>query len=269
MGLARFILFTVKRNLPKGGQGKMVKVIFGEHSHQANLAGRSVAEVRDMYRFGFGMPDRANASLNGKRLRRELEPETKVGDHDKLVFEAKSRKGLVLLGSFLLTLIVTGSLFAYTYTTRSATITVNAATADFASISTNATPATIDLKGKVRGAIGDATMFDITGDGNYTGDVEVLVSLANADELSSDYSFWMMRLQLVDASNATADLEGITKIITLDNPTTSFAVDSANISGVTVYVRTPGGSYRTYPFVLGSSGNDPLIFCEVIQADAQ
>lgn len=244
----------------------MVKIIYRDQNQEAELVGRSVAEVRNLYKYEFGIPGRAKAILNGKQLEKELEPEVKLSDEDQLCFEAQSRKGLVLLGAFLLALAVTGTMFVFTYTTRSQTITVTAATADFASITTNSTPTAVNLLGSVRGAIGAATMFDITGDSNYNGDVEVIVSLINVDEMVEDYSFWSLRLEYVDSSNTSADLEAITKVITLDSPSTSFAVDSTNISGGTWYVRTPGGSYRALPYSLGSSGNDPVIFCEVIQA---
>jgi len=184
------------------------------------------------------------------------------------MFGIKGTKILVLLGSILLALAVTGGLFAFTYTTRSQTITVTAASADFGTVTTNSSPTAYTLVGRARGAVGAATLFNVSTDANYTGDVEVQVSLANPDELTEDYSFWMIRLELTDSSTTTkVDEENITQVLSLDSPFVSFAVDSSNLSS-SVYVHCVGGAYRAWPFALGSQGNDPLIFCEVVQADA-
>ena len=51
----------------------MVKVIYREHGQQADLAGKSVAEVRELYKSEFSIPNRAKASLNGKQLKGKLE----------------------------------------------------------------------------------------------------------------------------------------------------------------------------------------------------
>jgi len=179
------------------------------------------------------------------------------------------RKGLMLLSAFLLTLAMTSGLFAYTYLVDTTTIATTVATADFADVSEN-TVATesYNLLGAVNGKIGSDVLFDVTGDSNYTGDVEILVSLANADDMVDEYRFWMTRIELTDAATTTmVDLEGITKVISLQKPSTSFIVDSANITGKTVYVYLAGGSYKTFPFIqLGGNHDDPLFFCEVIQA---
>lgn len=248
----------------------MVEISYSEHYELAELAGKSIAEVREQYTSEFEIPDRAQAILNDKPLKKKLEAEIKLEDSDMLSFEEKSRRGLVVLGAFLLTLLVTGGLFAYTYTVDTITITTVVATADFASVTANATTTALDyqLLGSVNGKLGSQDLFAVTGDSDYSGDVEVLVSLANADELVQEYRFWMMRVELTDAGGSTkVDKEGITKVISLDKPSTSFVVDSANITGQTVYVYCQGGSYKTFPFVqLGTSHSDPLIFCEVVQA---
>ena len=174
---------------------------------------------------------------------------------------------MVLLGTVLLSLAVTGGLFAYTYTSASTVITVTAATTDFGSVSVNASPTQSKLLGAVRGQISTAYMFDVSTDSNYTGDVEVQVTLANPDEMSEDYSFWVMRVALTNSSATQVDIENISKVLSLDNPFVTFAVDSANITS-TVFVYSEGGSYRAFPFALGSGGAQPLIFAQVVQADA-
>ncbi len=178
------------------------------------------------------------------------------------------KKLMVLMGAMLLSLAVTGGLFAFTYTTDSATISVSAATSDFADVSYNASPTQSALLGRIRGQISDAFMFEVSKASDYTGDLEVQVTLANPDEMSEQYSFWVMRLALTDSGTTKKDNETITKVLSLDNPFVTFAADSDNLS-TSVYVYCEGGSFRALPFALGSGDAEPLIFCQVVQASTQ
>lgn len=241
----------------------MIEIIYGENIKQADLAGKSVAEVREMYQVEFSIPDRAKASLNGKLLKKELEPEAKLNDGDQLLFEEKSRRAAVLLGSLLLALVITGGLFAYAYTVASITITAGAVTSDFAAVSANATGvASYSFWGKQRGAIESGMLFDITRESTYTGDLEVSVYLSNVDELQKDYAFWMLRVELTDINGNKVDQEGATQVLSLDSPFASFICDNWT---ATRYVECEGGSFRAFPAVHGLTGYNPLIFCEVLQ----
>ena len=183
----------------------------------------------------------------------------------------KSTRAVVLLGSLLLTLAITGGLFAYAYTTDTASITVTAASVDFADVSVNGTDLSYNIQGRVKGAIGAGGLFDITKDTNYTGDLEVIVSLANADKLVENYSFWMMRVEFTDSGATKVDMEQITQVISLNNPEVTFTVDSANLTG-TKYVYTPGGSFRAFSGVKPLNDDqayDPMLFCTVVQASPQ
>ena len=247
----------------------MAGIKYGEFVENEDLRGLSIAEVRKQFEEESGLPENTAATLNGGKISRKKEAETVIGDEDELVFIETSRKGLLLLSAFILSLALTASLFVATFTVRSTTITVAAATNDFAAVTTNSTPTAVSLVGSHTGTMDAATLFDITGDAAYTGDLSVTVSLVNADELVQDYRFWLMRLQYVNASNVTSDMDGFTRLISLENPTTSFTIDSANVSGSTFYLRTPGTIYRTLPFALGSIGADPQIFIEVLQTGSQ
>ncbi len=240
----------------------MIHITYGEHSRQVELAGMTVTEVREMFKSEFDLSDRAQANLNGQWLKKKLEAETGLCDEDELYFEERSRRGLVMLGAFLLALAVTGGLFAYTSLTDTVTIGVTGGTADFADVAGNNTPS-IDYSvlGRHRGTISANTLFNIDTVAGSP-DIEVQVYLSNPDELSADYSFWMMRLALQDATGASMDTEGITKVLSLDNPTVTFTSDNA--TPYTSYVENLGGSYRAFPF--GWVGaNDPLVFCKVVQ----
>ena len=245
----------------------MIEIIYGENSQQADLAGKSVAEVRELYASEFSISDRAKASLNGEPLKKKLEPETKLADGDQLYFEEKSRRGLVVLGALLLTLFITGGLFAYAAITTSTEIGVTAVSADFAEVSENNTlsPASYTILGRVRGKIGSGNLFDVTRTSGYTGDIEVNLYLANIDELTQDYSFWMLRLELTDINGSPVDKDHGPQVLSLNNASVSFACD--NWTETTRYIECEGGSYRALPSDIWSGqAYDPLIFCQVNQA---
>ena len=50
----------------------MVNVSYGEHNRQIELAGRTVADVREMFKSEFDLSDRAQANLNGQSLKKKL-----------------------------------------------------------------------------------------------------------------------------------------------------------------------------------------------------
>ena len=175
----------------------------------------------------------------------------------------KNKGQLVLLGTFLLTLAITGGLFAYAYTTDTVTISATARAGDFADVSDNGASLTYDFHGRVRGAIPEGNLFDITRGEYYTGDLEVNVYVSNVDELQQDYGFWMLRVGLTDTANAAVDQEAITQVLSLDNPFVTFICDDWT---ETRYVHLFGGTYRAFPDVHGLTGHNPLIFAQVNQA---
>ncbi len=183
----------------------------------------------------------------------------------------KNKSSAVLLGALMLTLVITGSVFAYAYTTDTASITVTAVSADFADVSANGTTLDYDIQGRVKGAIGEGGLFNITKDTLYNGDLEVIVSLANADKLVENYSFWMMRVEFTDSGLTKVDAENMTQVISLNNPEVTFYVESGDLSE-TRYVYTPGGSFRAFPAAGGLENGDdydPMLFCTVVQATPQ
>ena len=245
----------------------MVEIRYGEYSEQADLGGKSVAEARGQYKSEFDIPDKARAKLNEKEVKPKLEPETKLNDGDQLCFEEKSRRGMMLLGAFLLTLAVTGGLFTYAYLTTTATIGVTAVSADFAAVTANTSPIQDTVFGTYRGKIGSATLFNVTPAATYPGDLEVNVYLANIDELTKFYSSWMVRLELQNAAGTRVDTDNTTRVLSLHNPTVSFAYKRTTAA---CYVKCLGGSFRTFPYALwvglSPEDYDPLIFCRVTQA---
>ncbi len=250
----------------------MVEISYGEHYELAELAGKSIAEAREQYKSEMAIPDRAQATLNDKPLKRKLESEIRLEEDDELSFEEKerSRKPLFVT-AILLALAITGGLFAYTWTTASVTIAVTTATSDFATVTGNTTGgAAMDYQpfGRYRGNIPAGTLFNVDPAEGYSGDLEVTVYLSNPDELTQNYRFWMIRLQLTDGSNPV-DAQGGTQVLSLNNGQASFYWPSANYTDATeYYVEATGGSYIGLPWVgTGwASTYSPLLFCEVTQA---
>ena len=245
----------------------MVEIRYGEHCELADLAGKSVAEVRELYKSELGIPDKTHASVNGKGMGKKHEPKTQLNGDDKLSFDEKNRRGLVMLGALLLALTITGGAFANAFLTDSKAIIASAIQTDFAAVTANATgvPAYTFI-GRTRGSIESGTLFDITQATEYTGDLEVNVYLSNIDELQKDYSFWMLRLELRDGSDTQMNIGSAIQVLSLDNPLVSFACDNGTLVD-SFYVKCLGGSYRVRAHGLGAfSADDPLIFCQVNQA---
>lgn len=254
----------------------MVEIRYGDHYEQAELASKSVAKARERYQEEFGIPDRARAILNGKLVKKDMEPRTMLSDNDELSFEAmaKSGRGLVLVAALALAIAITGGVFAYTYTTASATIT-GVADSDFAAIepSSPAVSFSTNVFGKFRGDLPEGYLFDITPDTDYTGDLTVDVYLTNVDELTLAYKHINLKLELWDSAttpvNINASATGHTfELLTLDNGVVHF--DLAYDTGTTPYkVKIAGGGFRTHgrsplDWTSGFSAS-PLLFCEVVQ----
>jgi hypothetical protein len=211
--------------------------------------------------------------LNDKPLKRKLEEERKLEDGDELSFEEKGRsKKPIFVIAALLALAVTGGLFAYTWTTATATLDVSPASSDFASVTANTTGITAITWtpfGRYRGTIPAGTLFNITPASGYNGDLEVTVYLANPDELSENYRAWLLRLELWDDGDNPVDAQEDTQVLSLDNGEATFYWPSSNYTpGDIYYIRAIGGSYVGLPWVGTGWSNtyDPLLFVQVTQA---
>ncbi len=247
----------------------MIEVIHGNNKELARLTGKSIADVRDQYKSQFDIPDRAQAVLNGKTLTKGMESKIKLEDCDELAFVERNRSRVpLLMTALLLALAITGGVFAYTFTTASSTITLTAATGDFASISSNQTVAGWKPFGKLRGPIGAGNLFNVTPTTGYTGDLMVKVYLSNMDELTKNYSFYMMRIQLQNLAGTAVDSEMITQVLSIENGVVSFYWPSSNFTpGTTYYVKNLGGTYIAFPYSPGLiTTYNPIIYAQLLQA---
>lgn len=185
---------------------------------------------------------------------------------DMAVKKAKSNKAAFLVGALLLTLAITGGLFAYTQTTSSAQITVTSGGGNFATVD-NASLDTISFTvfGRAKGSIDAGTLFTITTPDEAGPDIEVNVYLSNADELSKVYGNFLLRLKLVDGLGAYADIDGADKPLTLNNGVVSFILQDYTVS-TSYYVECAGGTFRAFDWdYVSGNVTDAEIFCEAIQ----
>ena len=171
----------------------------------------------------------------------------------------------ILLIALVALLVVTGGMFAYTFTTATATIGVNAPTSDFANITTSSNISAPTVFGKFTGTWPENTLFDITPDPAYTGDLVITVYMVNTGQLARQYHHINMTLEFWDSTNTTADEQGIIQVINMQNAEALFSW--SNGTGNSPYkVQLTGGSYRLHPFKTLTGGSyQPQIWCEVTQ----
>lgn len=245
----------------------MIGIRYGEHYEMADLVGRTVAEAREQYKLELDIPDGAEAYLNGKRVKQVQESKMILSDNDTLLFEVKSRKKgpVLILAAFLLALAVTGGLFAYTWTTATATISVNMVQSDFANVTANATYSPPDAFGKFTGIWPTGTLYDIVPASGYTGDLVIKVYLANAGNLIRYYHHLNMLLDFKDSLGATVHEQVISQLLTLQNAEVEFYWYSGN-GTAPYYVEVTGGGFRLHQWkTLGGGSVTPIVYCEVTQ----
>ena len=180
----------------------------------------------------------------------------------------KSKLRQYFVTALMLTLAITGGLFAYAYTTRTTALSVTDAASDFASVTVNNTVGSFSIFGSYRGRIPQGNLFAVTPAANYPGDLEVSVYLDNIDQLSYKYGLLLMRIRFVDSGNGTVDVDGIQKPLSLNNGVVSFTATGLT-ANTTYYIQTTGGVYRAFPWAyINTSGGTyaPSITADVVQA---
>jgi len=241
----------------------MVEIRYGENYEIADLAGRSIAQAREQYKQEFGIPDKAQASLNDKGIKQKHEPNTALGDNDSLTFAQKSRKGLFFIGTILLALAITGGIFAYGATTDIVGLTLTS-TSDYAAVVAEVSPPTWTVWGKFKGKVTAGDLFEITPETNYTGDMVALLTLTNAYDLVEAYRVLVFEIEIWDSAGTPAQV-GTTEYLTMDKGVIEIEIDQTGFTAP-YDVRLVNGFYITHrggwsPGTLA----DPSILCDVIQ----
>ncbi|MBA7485382.1 hypothetical protein ES707_20928 [subsurface metagenome] len=251
----------------------MVEIRYGENYEMADLAGKSIAQAREQYKQEFGIPDKAQASLNSKGIRQKHELVTALGDNDSLTFAQKSRKGLFFIGAILLALAVTGGVFAYGALTYTVTGAVTAESSEFADAAAGINTPTWSLWGKYTGQIPATTeVFEVTPGNQFTGDFVIQIYLTNVDDLVEVYRVMGMRWTVTNDTLNTG-ITGVTctpttGFLSLTHPTIDLEIQIAGTpNGIEkIDVDLSGGFFRTQSYGTGWGGDeDPQILCKIIQ----
>jgi len=245
----------------------LVEFKYGGYHETVDLAGKTVAEVRQEYTPELGIPDKARTKLNGKIIKMKLESETTLNDDDKLVFVEKSRRGLVLAGAALITLAVTGSVFAATATSDEMTISVGAYS-ELAGVTEQSVPSPHwSVFPRYKGSIAAAILWEIAPDSNFNGDILASIYITNGDDLVYVYKALVLKIEIWDSDgggNPNAVVAG-PEYLTLSGPEVSLAF--AQSTGP-YHVRIMSGYYSTFRWVSTPvAGEEDLkLFIDVTQA---
>ncbi len=171
----------------------------------------------------------------------------------------------ILIIALVALLVITGGMFAYTFTTATATIGVGAPASDFANITANSSFTAPTVFGKFTGTWPTGKLFTITPASGYTGDLVVTVYLVNSGELIRQYQHLNMAVTYTDNTGTMADEQSETQVLSLQNAQVLFTWTSGN--GTSPFsVDVTGGGYRLHPFKTLTGGSyQPQVWCEVTQ----
>jgi hypothetical protein len=259
----------------------MVEIRYRDQFEVSELAGQTVSEAREQFKAEFGIPNKAQAKLNGSKVKAGAEIDTVLTDDDKLTFSTSHGKGAYLVGALLLALAITGGVFAAGFINASTTLTAQTYNSNFADVTANATGvASLTwnawgfYKGSITTSVNGTPIFNIdTATSNYMGDLVVTVSLGNADQLVKRYRALSLQLVMTNPDGNYIDInaDGATNsndwvMLTLDNGSVSmFPTSTGNVTNV----RVKKGFFITHAYPFGGwpagSSASPDLFCEVAQ----
>jgi len=189
-----------------------------------------------------------------------------------LILKAKMKRFLILLGALLIVLSICGGLFAYTYTTNTVTMDVNApgGGVDFVAVTANNTaPLSWTLYQNSYSATGNGTLFDIsTLASDYTGDLSTIVYITNGHQLIEVYRIMVIDIAVFDSSNNVVDInnDGSANIsqdhavLTLKNGAVDLIIPQTTADVYTVKVLE---GYLLAKDSWPSGYESPKLYCEV------
>ena len=249
----------------------MVEIRYGDQIEVSELAGQTVSEAREQFKAEFGIPSKAQAKLNGSKIKSNAEIDTVLNDDDKLTFAVSRGKGAYLVGALLLALAITGGIFASGWINATTTLSASIAQSNFADVAVNAQASNITWSGWgfFKGTIGGPNgLFDIQPGIGYTGDLVVTVTIGNGADLAKVYRVLALTLDVVDQTTTTVQDIGAGNsvywtMLTLDNGSANLYVTATD----NLTVRVKNGFYITHarPFAGWSTTTAPQLFCEVAQ----
>lgn len=146
----------------------------------------------------------------------------------------------LILGLVLLVIMISAGQFAFTTLTGTATVTITGGGTEFATITSAGYTWSSKPIGDKTGSVETGNLFSVTRDSDYTGDLVLTLSLTNSDELTGQYNFLNLKIEVLDsaATPEVVDSDWLTLIDTIEE----FVIPAAKISPFTVKISD--GSYR-------------------------
>jgi len=173
----------------------------------------------------------------------------------------KRKRLMFFIGAVLLTLAITGGLFAYGQTTATVTLGVTEQP-DFVTVVVAESPPTWTTWGSYTGRIPPAALFKITPAAGWTGDMSVILRIANAEDLIECYGILVFKIEIWNTSKQL----GTTEYLSLGKGG-QISIDFEQTTGpYTVEVK--GGYYVTHRYAGWTGQEDPTIYCQVLQRSA-
>jgi len=249
----------------------MVEIRYGEQFEVSELAGQTVSEAREQFKAEFGIPGKAQAKLNGSKIKGSAELDTVLTDDDKLTFAVSRGKGAYLVGALLLALAVTGGIFASGFINATTTLNATTSNNNFAEVTANNTVPSWSAWGFFKGSISAGDIFGVnTATSGYNGDLVVTVSLGNADQLVKRYRALSLQLTMLSSAGAQLDINNDSSsnastdwvVLSLDNGSVSM-FPNGQTDQMRVVVKKGFFITNVAPFTAGSA--TPELFCEVAQ----
>ncbi len=178
------------------------------------------------------------------------------------VFYLAHQKGLAMLGALLLTLATTGGLYAYTFLSTTATLALTGK-GDFVAVADNQTKPTWNVWGSYQGKVKAGPIFGIQPEADFTGDMTVIVTLANGSDLVKAYRQLVFKIEV---QNSLGNPMATAEYLTLQNGQISIEIPCA--ADQPYKVNIVDGWYTTNRGGWEPGAEDPLLLCQVLQRGA-
>lgn len=172
----------------------------------------------------------------------------------------KHRRGILVLGGLLLTLVITGSLFAYAFLTAQATLGLEKES-DFATVEVAGSLPDWEVFGSYIGRVDTGKLFIIIPHPDWTGDMTCQVTLVNAPELVTAYRLLVLEIEVWDSTNNQV---GTTEYLTLSKGTVDIQFSQTEENSP-YRVRLTGGSYISNRGGWLDGKEDPIFMCQILQ----
>lgn len=178
----------------------------------------------------------------------------------------KRKRLMFFIGALLLTLAITLGLFAYGATTATVTLGVSQED-DFVTVTVAGSPPTWTTWGSYTGRIPSGDLFTVTPNAGWTGDMSVILRIANAEDLIECYGILVFEIRIRDSTTEPLQV-GTTEYLGLGKGGQIY-IDFEQTGHIAPYtVEVMGGYYVTHSGGGTSGKQNPTIYCQVLQRSA-